>query len=70
MMFANIILGLDRILIWPDIRPPDIRLIVLPDIRLNSKYRFKEKKKILKFLVFKKKYQHLLSQFQSHFILI
>ena len=32
--------GLHRILIWPDIRPSDIRQIFLPDIRLNSNIEF------------------------------
>ena len=38
---GTVSVGLYRILIWPD-----IRLIILPDIRMNSKYKLFVQKKI------------------------
>ena len=48
---------------------PDIRPIIFPDIRLNSKYRIFSQKKIKKCFVFNITYQHFLSLFHSYFIL-
>ena len=47
---------------------PTTQLRVVPDIRLNSKYKKNSQKKILKNLVFNKPYQHLLSLSHSYFI--
>ena len=38
LFYSNQYLGLYRILIWPDIRPPDIRPIILPDTGYPAGY--------------------------------